>query len=539
MTHALDGRIPLGEPTSGAGGTARRTWRRHARTVLIGITEHPYVITLALVGLLTVLGINGADWPAQIFRAWLVRDHGAVLWNNQWYGGHLLPGYSVITPVLAGGIGTRLLTAISCVAAAWAFSRLRLGRGDLARRVGSCWFAVIVSIEYLIGRTPFVLGVAAGLMAILAARTGHRAWAAVAAGFCGLASPLAAAFLLMIALAWVPSERVWATRFSLSPAVLGLVMSLVFPGGGDFAFPLWRFAAILGFAGVGLALLPRTEVSARRFLWLYALSSTVLFLIPSAVGGNVARLGELCAGPLMAVVLLSLGRRRLVVLLAVPLLAWQFSSAGKAVAFNNQDSTGKNSAYYVGMLDFLERANLPVGRIEIPFTRGHWETVYVAEHMPLARGWERQLDRAHNSVLYGPGLDEAQYHAWVRETGVRFIALPDVPLDPSAKREAEILRAGADWLVPVWSDPHWVIWEVADPVPLLDGPGQLVDITPSGFTLLAQQAGTFTVRIHRTSWFVANKPNTSIGETEDGWTEVTVTEPGEVTITAKASAVLP
>ncbi|MGW1667224.1 hypothetical protein ACWCQO_39895, partial [Streptomyces microflavus] len=130
-------------------------------------------------------------------------------------------------------------------------------------------------------------------------------------------------------------------------------------------------------------------------------------------------------------------------------------------------------------------------------------------------------------------------HAWVRETGVRFIALPDVPLDPSAKREAEILRSGPDWLVPVWSDPHWVIWEVADPVPLLDGPGQLVDITPSGFTLLAQQAGTFTVRIHRTSWFVANKPNTSIGETEDGWTEITVTEPGEVTITAKASAVLP
>lgn len=538
MTHALDGRIPLGGPEAGAAGSTRRAWRRHARTALVAVAEHPYVITLTLVGLLAVMGINGADWPAQIFRAWLVRDHGAVLWNNQWYGGHLLPGYSVITPILAGGIGTRMLTAISCVTAAWAFSRLRLGRGNLARRVGSCWFAVIVSVEYLIGRTPFVLGVAAALLAILAARSGHRAWAAVAAGFCGLASPLAAAFLLMIALAWVHEERVWATRFSLSPAVVGLVMSLAFPGGGDFSFPVWRLGAILGFAGVGLALVPRTELTARRFLWLYAISATMLFLIPSAVGGNVARLGELTAGPMMAVVLLSLGRRRLVVLLAIPLLAWQFSSAGKAVAYNNGDSTGKKPEYYTGMLEFLDHANLPVGRIEIPFTRGHWETVFVAEQMPLARGWERQLDRAHNQVLYGD-LSEAEYHTWVRDTGVRFIALPDVPLDPSAKHEAEILRAGADWLVPVWSDPHWVIWEVADPVPLLDGPGQLVDITPSGFTLLAQQAGTFTVRIHRTNWFVADKPNTGISESKDGWTEVTVTEPGEVTITAKASAVLP
>src|SRR3954454_13030064 len=118
MTHVLDGRIPFGEPQSSADGSAGRAWRRHLRGILVAVAEHPYVITLTLIGLLSVMDINGADWPAQIFRAWLVRDHGAVLWNNQWYGGHLLPVYSLINPVLGGGVGCAPLGPRSLVAAA-------------------------------------------------------------------------------------------------------------------------------------------------------------------------------------------------------------------------------------------------------------------------------------------------------------------------------------------------------------------------------------------------------------------------------------
>ncbi|MDI2128654.1 hypothetical protein [Yinghuangia seranimata] len=525
------------DPTPPRVPPGARTPRLRATAIFLG--DRPYLLTVALVGLITVTGLSGPDWPAQQFRAWLAREHGAVLWNNQWYGGHLLPGYSVITPTLAGGIGTRTLTALSCVLAAWTWGRLRVGSPGLPRRIAALWFAAIICVEYLIGRTPFVLGVAAALLAVLAARSAHPLWAASAALLSGLASPLAGAFLLMTALAWVPAQRVWATRFAFAPAAVGLGTALAFPSGGDFGFPFWRLGAILGFAAVGLYLLPTSHQTARRFLWLYAVSGTVLYLVPSAVGGNVARLGEVMAGPLAAVVLLSLGRRRLVALLAVPLLAWQLSSASIAVAHDFKDSAADDTSYYTGMLAFLRSHNQPVGRVEIPFTRGHWESVYVAEHQPLARGWERQLDRDRNAALYDPRLDAAGYHAWLRETGVRYIALPDVPLDESARREAKILKAGTDWLRPVWSDAHWRIWELTDPTPLLDGPGRLTELSPSSFTFVADAPGTFTVRIHHTAWFTTDHPGTRITGGTDDWTRVTVTTPGPVTVTARASALLP
>ncbi|MGW0664255.1 hypothetical protein [Streptodolium elevatio] len=521
------------------GAPSRTVGHARLRATAIFLGDRPYLITLALVGLLTLTGLSGPDWPAQMFRAWLAREHGAVLWNNQWYGGHLLPGYSVITPALAGAVGTRTLTAFSCVLAAWAWSLLRVGKPGLPRRIASIWFAAIISVEYLIGRTPFALGVAAALLAFLAARNHRPLLTASAALLSGLASPLAGAFLLMAALAWVPAERVWATRLSFAPAAAGLVPAVIFPSTGDFGFPLWRLGAILGFAAVGLVLLPAGHRTARRFLWLYAVSGTVLYLVPSAVGGNVARLGEVMAGPLAAVVLLSLGRRRLVALLAVPLLAWQLSSASIAVAHDFKDSAADHHAYYTGMLDYLAANNQPVGRVEIPFTRGHWESVYVAEHQPLARGWERQLDRGRNETLYDPDMTPEQYRAWLLETGVRYVALPDVPLDPSAYREAEILRAGTGWLRPVWSDKHWRIWEVTDAAPLLEGPGRLTELTPASFTFTADRPGTYTVRIHYTAWFTADRPGTRVAEGTDGWTEVTVPHPGPVTVTAKASALLP
>jgi len=511
--------------------------RRRFRALATAIVERPYLITVGLIGLIIVTGVNGPDWPAQYFRTWLIRDHGTYLWNNQWYGGHLLPGYSILAPAIASKIGTATLTAISCVTSAWAWDKLRVGGNELARKVGSCWFAVMCSVDYLIGRTPFALGVAAGMLAILAARRRHPVWAGVAAFLCGLSSPLSGAFLMLVALAWVPGERVWPTRLCFSPAAIGLVAALAFPNEGMFPFPWWRFLPILAFAAVGLLIVPKGQQSARRFLWLYAATAVVFFFVPTSLGGNLARLGELTSGPLMAVVLLSAGRRRLVALLTVPLLVWQFQSAALAITHDIKDSPGEKPQYYANMLEYLRENNHPIGRVEIPFTRGHWESVFVAEHMPLARGWERQLDRKYNSALYQKDLTEPEYRAWIEETGVRFVALPDLPIDPSAIPEANLIRAGVPWLKLVWTDKdeRWKIWEVENPTPLLSGPGELTALTPSEFSFDAHTAGTFIARVHPTFWVTADRPGIVIRQTDDNWSEITVDRPGPVTLSAMDS----
>ena len=54
-------------------------------------------------------------------------------------------------------------------------------------------------------------------------------------------------------------------------------------------------------------------------------------------------------------------------------------------------------------------------RVEIPFTDNHWESRWVAPHVPLARGWERQLDRERNALFYdGRPLTPARYRALAR-----------------------------------------------------------------------------------------------------------------------------
>ena len=57
----------------------------------------------------------------------------------------------------------------------------------------------------------------------------------------------------------------------------------------------------------------------------------------------------------------------------------------------------------------------------------------MAPSVALARGWERQLDRKANAVFYEGELTAERYHAWLRDTAVSHVALPDAPLDPTRR----------------------------------------------------------------------------------------------------------
>ena len=53
---------------------------------------------------------------------------------------------------------------------------------------------------------------------------------------------------------------------------------------------------------------------------------------------------------------------------------------------------------------------------------GHWEADYLPrEGIPIARGWFRQDDFPQNAVLYQSTLTAAEYDAWLRSVGVRYV----------------------------------------------------------------------------------------------------------------------
>jgi hypothetical protein len=468
----------------------------------------------------------GADVAAQEFRAWLFRTHGPLLWQNQWYGGSLVLGYSVVYPAMAALIGVRVLGVLACV---WGSAVT----GVLLRnRLAAVWFAGAFVGQFVQGQYPFALGVSFGLTALLAARR-DRPWVAAACALlASLSSPLAAAFLLLIAVAWF-IEAGWRRTAPLAAAGVGVATGWLLGGGGWFPFPGVSLLTVLAFCAGGLWLVRPTSRAVRWGLLLYAAASLVVFSYPNAVGGNIARLGALAGGPLAAYVFGRRGHWRTLALVTVPLIAWQAWPSVSAVT-NAVGDLSSRASYYTGLQAFLRTQNPAAGRLEIPTLRQHWEAAFVAESFPVARGWERQLDLRDNSTLYQPGLTADQLHAWLRESGVVLVALPDAPLDPWSKREAELLAAGQPWLTLVWRDDHWRVWKLVDSGGMVSGAAKLSKLGIDTLTLTATHRGESVIRVRWSPyWRVASGP-ACVGPDPDGWLMVRASEPGKIVVSARS-----
>ena len=123
------------------------------------------------------------DLAAQVYRAGLFEHLGFPIWDEHWYAGHALPGYSLLFPPLASLLGLRVLATLSVLASAALFERLVLGVYGPAARWGAVWFAVAAVGDIWLGRLTFALGVTFAVAAVLALVRGHPRWAASAA-FC-------------------------------------------------------------------------------------------------------------------------------------------------------------------------------------------------------------------------------------------------------------------------------------------------------------------------------------------------------------------
>ena len=62
-------------------------------------------------------GRRSVDLAAQLFRSELFAAHGFLAWNNYWYGGHYLLGYSLLFPPLGAAVGATVAGGLAAVAA--------------------------------------------------------------------------------------------------------------------------------------------------------------------------------------------------------------------------------------------------------------------------------------------------------------------------------------------------------------------------------------------------------------------------------------
>lgn len=489
----------------------------------------PCVVLAAVLGAVyVVVAPASADLAAAAFRSDLFARHGFVVINDAWYGGHHVPAYSALMPPLGALLGPRLLSALAAVAAAGLFAALvqrAFPRRDVT--LGALWFAAGVSAALLSGRVPFLLGLPFGLGALVAAQRGRTGLAVALALLTPLASPVAGAFLALAGVTWTAGT---GRRLGLALAAAGLVpvlaLTAIFPEGGSEPFVASAFWPAVG-ALLALALaLPRDQRTLRIGAAAYALAVVVCFVVPTALGGNVTRLAALALGPVLACLLWP-ERRWLLGALALPLLYWQLMPPIRDVATVTGDPSTR-AAYYEPLVARLAREpGSP--RVEVPFTRAHWEAAHLAEHVPIARGWERQLDRERNPLFYdGAPLTAARYTDWLHENGIAFVALPDVALDASAHAEARLIRAGLPALEPVWHDAHWTLYRVrATRARGVSGPG------PDGFVVRVARPGTTIVRVRFSPHWAVVAGAGCVSEAPDGYTRVRATRAGALRVATR------
>jgi hypothetical protein len=511
----------------------------------LGLAHMPAWAITACVGFVYVLvAPPSADLAAAGYRSDLFARAGFTIWDNGWYGGHHLPAYSLLAPALGAWLSPQLAAALSMTAATALFAALIEGAfAARATRIAAVWLAVGASAALLANRVPFDLGLAIGLGALLAGRREHRAGALALAVLCALASPVAGAFLALACVAWgLAYMRRWPFVLAICTLVPIGALALAFPEGGDQPFVSSAFyPALLGVAIIAAFTpsAPRAMLALRIGTALYGLMLVSAYVAPSAVGGNADRLGALFAGPVATCALYGRPPRWLLAALAPFLLYWQVN-APVADFLAAASDPAVNASYYTPLVGELRALDVGYGgpptrpaRIEAVPSADHGEARWLAGHVALARGWERQLDEGRNGIFYDERpLTGARYRSWLAEQAISYVALPDAPLDYSAKSEARLLLGGAragqaahppPYLREVWRSAHWRLFAVRGAAPLVAAPAEMTRLGQESFTVAAPRAGRYRTRVRFSPYWRIARGVGCVGRGLGGWTYVTTT----------------
>ncbi|MFG1952587.1 hypothetical protein [Micromonospora sp. NPDC048830] len=490
----------------------------------------------------------GTDLAAQVARAGFTGRHGAIPVDLGWYGGVDQYGYSLLTARLAAWTGPRPLGAVAAVLAAgalgWLFARHRARRPVPAGLLG----AIVLVGNLASGRITFAVGLAFGLLALCAVAADRpprparlvlagllAALATWASPVAGLFTGLAGAALLLAALRRGPGPGRplpggWrvdrplgeSLTLALAPAVALAPMALLFGNGGTQPFSAESMRINVALAVAVFFLLPRRRRTLRAGAALAVLLLVAAQAVPTPIGSNALRLPMLFALPLLAAHAPLPGPWLAGLLAAV--VWWQnpvmTSDLGRA------GSPESARAFYQPLADELARRQ-PVGRVEVVPLRDHWESAYLPDTVPLARGWERQVDTARNPLFYEGDLTADGYAGWLRREAVAYVALaPDSVPDRWGRQEAALVAEGQPYLREVWRDATWRLYAVTDPAPLVGAPGRLVDSGRSAVRFTVDVPGDVPVRVRWSRWLTLTGANGCLAPGPDGFVTVRGATPG-------------
>ncbi len=518
-------------------GRIRRAALRGATPLGAGLVAGLVAVAVAL------LGPPGGDQAAHLYLTQAWRDHGWQLWDNLWYSGRYAQvNYSLLFYPLAAIAHPVTVVAASCAGSAAGFAALARRRWPSVAAGPALAFALLVPLGVVAGTYPFLLGLAIAMGSLVALGGGRRGLTFAGVLATGLAHPLALAFLLVVLVAVAATTPGWwRSRRDLSLAVgaaaVGGAQGVLLRGfatdGATYPFDPKDALAIAGFCVVGL-LLTRGLADQRPlqavFLG-YAMLGAVAFAVSSPLGGNAVRLMLLMGVPLLLLPLSARGfrPRGVAVALLLGVFMWQALPAVAGWRTANE-SRAQNESFWYPVIAFLGEHADANYRVQVVATADNWEAYHLARRgVPLARGWFRQDDFPANAVLYGE-LTARSYDRWLRRTGVRYVFLPDDPLDYSARNEAALLSSGESGLTEVARVGGWTVFELPRATPIAtptDGIS-VISLTSNDVTLRVTRADTYRLRLRYTPYWRVELGAACATPREPWGTDLRVTSPGIV-----------
>ena len=275
----------------------------------------------------------------------------------------------------------------------------------------------------------------------------------------------------------------------------------------------------------------------------YAALCVGSFITPgSPLGNNIGRFFMVFGLPLLLLLRHTRLRRpfRYGDLAIIPIVAFALLQVATATShfLNTVERPQTTRAYFAPALAAARELYDPDYRFHVVALRRHWEALYFPEAgYPITRGWYRQADAIHNGFFYTP-YDAAEYVAWLRSMGVRYIFSPvEGPLDPWSKREARLLESSPAFDL-VEQTGAWRIYELLDAEPLLvpepqapgAGTGTIRRVGHQRIDFSVSEPGTYWLKFTSSPYWVLEGGPGEVTPRPDRFMDVTLVRAGDYTL---------
>ena len=137
---------------------SRRDWRRLL----------PVTVAAALSAAYVIASPPSLDLAAHLFRAQLFGREPFGIWNNYWYSGHHIVGYSLLFPAASWALTPQLAAALAATATAALFEPLARRHFGEDAWLGATIFGAATAVNLFTGRLAFAFGALLAMAAIVA-----------------------------------------------------------------------------------------------------------------------------------------------------------------------------------------------------------------------------------------------------------------------------------------------------------------------------------------------------------------------------------